>query len=187
MRDFLTALQILSDEEIAHVERHTTTRILEKGALFIREGDTCQEVAFVKSGILRSFYTKDNGEEITYCITFQHAFTTAYSSFITGQPSPENIQAITKTELLILPKSYLEKQSATSANWLRLQKFFAEQQYVELEKRVFSYQKEKASERYQALLANYPSYIQKIPLQYLASYLGISPRHLSRIRREVAF
>ncbi|MNL38520.1 hypothetical protein D3C87_1607400 [compost metagenome] len=61
----------------------------------------------------------------------------------------------------------------------------AEQQYLELENRLFLFQKEKAKERYIDLLKNQPLYVQQIPLQYLASYLGITPRHLSRLRKEI--
>ncbi|MNY26270.1 hypothetical protein D3C86_1601080 [compost metagenome] len=63
----------------------------------------------------------------------------------------------------------------------------AEQQYLELEKRLFLFQKEKAKKRYMDLLENQPDYVQQIPLQYLASYLGITSRHLSRLRREIVF
>ena len=110
---------------------------------------------------------------------------TAYSSLITGLPSPENIQALMPTELWVLQKRDLGTLAHQSINWVLLQKHLAEQQYVELEKRIFSYQKEKASERYQDLLLAQPHYLQHIPLQYLASYLGITRRHLSRIRREI--
>ena len=74
---------------------------------------------------------------------------------------------------------------AESPNWIKVQKYFAEQMYIELERRIFSYQKEKAKERYQQLIEKYPEYIEQIPLQYLASYLNITPRHLSRIRSEL--
>jgi CRP-like cAMP-binding protein len=62
----------------------------------------------------------------------------------------------------------------------------AEQEYLKLEKRVFMLQKEKAERKYQDLLENHPDYLKHIPLNYLASYLGITQRHLSRIRKEIA-
>lgn len=185
MLNFLRSINILSNDEINQVKEHLESQTLQKGEFFIREGKVCQEVAFIQSGILRSYYTKDNGEEITYCITFQDTLMTAYSSFITGAKSPESIQALSHTELLILKKSYIDQVAKDSPNWTKLLKYFAEQQYVELEKRIFSYQKEKAFERYTELIEDHPDYIQKIPLQYLASYLGITPRHLSRIRKEL--
>lgn len=64
-------------------------------------------------------------------------------------------------------------------------KIMSETEYMKLEKRVFSFVSEKAKQRYISLLEQNPIYIQQIPLQYLASYLGITQRHLSRLRREV--
>jgi CRP-like cAMP-binding protein len=185
--DFLKSFQVLSPYEIENFVAHCIVRSLKKGDFFIKEGKSCKEAAFVNSGILRSFFTQESGEEITYCITFPHTLMTAYSSFITAQPTPENIQALTPTELLVIQKKDLEKLSQSGSNWIKFQKIIAEQQYIELEKRLFLFQKEKAKKRYMDLLENQPDYIQQIPLQYLASYLGITSRHLSRLRKEIIF
>lgn len=186
MIEFLRSLDMLSEDEIADAAEHSTRRILPKDSFFVREGSVCREVAFIQSGILRSFYTNEEADEITYCIMFAPSFMTAYSSLITGQPTVENIQAVTEAELWVLPKDYIEDQSKDSLNWLRLQKYLSEQEYLELEQRIISYQKDDARQRYQDLVERHPDYLQQIPLQYLASYLGISQRHLSRIRSEFA-
>ncbi|UII32547.1 Crp/Fnr family transcriptional regulator [Fulvivirga ulvae] len=186
MLNFLKSFDLLANDELNLINRYLKARTLQKGEYFIKEGRMCSEIAFVKSGILRSFYTKDNGEEITYCITFENNLTTAYSSYITGQKSPESIQALTRVELLVLKKEDVERMSENNLNWMKLLRHLAEQQYVEMERRIFSYQKEKASERYIELINEHPDYIRHIPLQYLASYLGITPRHLSRIRKELS-
>ena len=153
---------------------------------FIREGETCKSVAFVLSGILRSYYTSDKGDDITYCITFPQNFMTAYSSYLTNEPTQENIQAITPTELLIIPKEKTEALVSKNSNWIFFLKVIAEQQYIELEKRTFQLLGNNATKRYADLLKNQPNYLKSIPLQYLASYLGVSQRHLSRIRKEIA-
>lgn len=70
---------------------------------------------------------------------------------------------------------------------MKFLKMIAEQEYLELEKRFFQMQRDSAAKRYASLLYNQPNYIQEIPLQYLASYLGITQRHLSRIRKEISF
>ncbi len=186
MIEFLQSLDILSEEEIADAMEHSTMRVLPKGAFFVREGSVCREVAFIQSGILRSYYTNDEADEITYCIMFAPSFMTAYSSLITGEPTVENIQAVTEAKLLILQKDYIEERSQESMNWLKLQKYLSEQEYLELEQRIISYQKDDARQRYRDLVERHPDYLQQIPLQYLASYLGISQRHLSRIRSEFA-
>lgn len=187
MRDYLRAFQILTEEEIEAFIQICKKRQLNKSDFLIKEAEVCREVAFVTSGILRSFYVSDKGEETTYCIMFPNNLITAYSSFITGLPTPENIQAITPVELLVIPKDKIDKLVEASPNWVKFLKLMAEQQYIELEKRVFQLQKNNAIQRYSDLLSNYPHYIQQIPLQYLASYIGVTQRHLSRIRKELTF
>ncbi|WP_045457790.1 Crp/Fnr family transcriptional regulator [Sporocytophaga myxococcoides] len=185
MKNFLKSFNLLTEDEINSFLSIAEVFNLERGEYFIREGNICNTVAYVDSGILRSFYTTPEGEEMTYCISFQNSFMTAYSSFITGIPTMENVQAITPVKLLLLQKKDIEQISGNSANWLRFAKIMAENEYLELEKRVFSYQRESARERYRNLLQTRPEFIEQIPLKFLASYLGITPRHLSRLRAEM--
>ena len=86
-----------------------------------------------------------------------------------------------------MPKHKIDNLALKNQNWVRFLKIVAEQQYIELEKRIFQLQKNNALQRYADLIKNQPEYIQNIPLQYLASYLGITQRHLSRIRRDMSF
>lgn len=187
LKNYLKSFNVLTDDEIENLIHAMTKRDLNKADYFIRQGETCKEVAFVLSGTFRSYYISDKGEEITYCITFPNNLMTAYSSFITGQSTAENIQAITPIELLIIPKNKIDDLAINSQNWIKFLKIVAEQQYIELEKRIFQLQKNNAEYRYGELIKNQPEYVQNIPLQYLASYLGITQRHLSRIRKEIAF
>lgn len=186
IQKFLTSFQLFSSTEINEVIALMRPKKLQKGDLFIQEGKICKEVAFLNNGILRTFFRSESGEETTYCITFPGALMTAYSSFITGKPTLENIQALVPTEILLIQKSDLDHLSNTNPNWSKFLKLIAEQQYLELEKRVFQIQQEKAKKRYLDLLEHQPIYVQQIPLQYLASYLGITSRHLSRLRKEIS-
>ena len=187
IEDYLRKINIFTEKEIEHINSLTTKRTVNKADYFIRQGEICKEVAFVLSGTFRSYYISEKGEEITYCITFPNNFMTAYSSFITGQSTEENIQAITHVELMTIPKYIIDDLADQSPNWVRFLKIIAEQQYIELEKRIFQLQKNNALQIYLYLLKNQPEFIAIIPLQYLASYLGVSQRHLSRIRREISF
>lgn len=96
IRHFLKSFNILTDIEIDDFLQLLTYKIFKKTEYFIKEGETCKQVAFILTGSLRSYYTSDKDEEITYCITFPNSLMTAYSSFLTAQPTMENIQAITK-------------------------------------------------------------------------------------------
>ena len=187
MKNYFKAFDFLAEPEVEELMKLATVKKINKLNFFVTEGITCNEVAFLVSGIMRSFYVSDKGEEITYCIMFPNNFITAYSSFITEQPSQENIQSITSAELLILKKEDINALSIKNTKWMQFLKIMAEGQYLELEKRIFQLQRYSAIQRYSALLKDHPEYIKHIPLQHLASYLGISQRHLSRIRKEILF
>lgn len=184
---FLQQLNIFHEEEVQAVAGLFTRRLICKDEYFVREGMPCTEIAFIESGIFRSFYTDERGNELTYCFRFPGDFIAAYSSFITGGPSVEYIQAITPTEIWTMPKSIVDEQARTNPKWVELLRLVAEQQFLEMERRYIQLQRDAAVKRYTTLLQQQPEYLQMIPLQYLASYLGITQRHLSRIRKEIMF
>jgi CRP-like cAMP-binding protein len=124
---------------------------------------------------------------VTYCFSFPNELIAGYSSFITQEKTSENIQALTNCELIEFSKGKLDELVDTQRNWLLFSKQIAENQYVKLEKRIYMLQKENALARYKELLDKQPEYLQKIPLGHLASYLGISQRHLSRLRKQISF
>lgn len=186
MKNYLKSFNILSDNEIDLFQNKATYKKLKKGDYFIKEGKTSNEVAFITSGLFRSFYYSSSGEEVTYCFTFSNSFLSAYSSFLSQTKTVENIQALTDIELLTISRDEILKLEESSTNWLKFFKFIAEQEYIKMEKRIFILQKENAEKRYEDLLKNQPNYLQLIPLNYLASYLGITQRHLSRIRKSIS-
>ena len=185
MKEFLNSYRFLKDAEIDEVAKFATVKSLKKGDYFSRQGEICNEIAFVKTGIFRNFITTSMGEESTYCITLPNNSISSYTSYITGNATIENIQAVTNSEIFIISKEVLDKAVNESHNWMKYMKIVSESEYMKLEKRIFSLVSEKAKQRYISLLEQNPIYIQQIPLHYLASYLGITQRHLSRLRREV--
>lgn len=187
LKSYLQSFGLLTDAEIDNLISLSTKRHLEKMDYFVRQGEVCKEVAFILKGSLRSYYISDKGEEVTYCLLFPNNFITAYSSYITGQSTVENMQAITPVEILVISKENIETLAAKSVNLVYFLKTIAEQQYIELEKRIFQLQNNNALERYENLIKTQPEYVLQIPLQYLATYLGITQRHLSRIRKQFSF
>ncbi len=138
------------------------------------------------SGIFRSFYASSLEEEVTYCFRFSNSFVSAYSSFLTQTKTVENIQALTDIELLTISRNEILKLENSSPNWLKFFKANAEQEYKEMEKRIFLLQKESAENCYQDLIKNHPEFLKLIPLNYLSPYLGITQRYLSRIRKSIS-
>ncbi len=185
MREYLKSFGILTDEDINLLETSVKVKRLKKGEFFIREGKISKEVAFIKRGFFRSFYHNSNSEEVTYCFTFSNSFIAAYSSFLSQTKTAENIQALMDIEMYAISRDKILALEATNTNWLKFFKFIAEQEYIKMEKRIFLIQKETAEKRYEDLLINHPDYLQMIPLSYISSYLGITQRHLSRIRRSL--
>lgn len=186
MRAYFESLNFFTEEELDRLTGVGTDVSVKKGDYFIREGAICKKVAILKSGLFRSFYYNSDQQEATYCLTFPNNFLTAYTSFITQTPSKESIQALSDAEMIIVSKEELDELQAGGQKWVLFAKNVAEQQYIELENRIFQLQREKAETRYQNLMEEHPEYIQHIPLQHLASYLGISQRHLSRIRKQIS-
>lgn len=187
LKSFLAHFNLFTEAEIDEAIFLFSTRSLKKGDYFVKEGQKCSEVAFIESGVFRSFYIAPNGNEMTYCFRFPGDLVAAYSAFITGNGSVEYIQALADTELLVIPKDQIDQLVTKNPAWIHFLKIIAEQQYLELEGRVFQLQRDSAQERYQNLLDNQPEYIQQISVQHLASYLGITQRHLSRIRKLVVW
>ncbi|SED14720.1 cAMP-binding domain of CRP or a regulatory subunit of cAMP-dependent protein kinases [Tenacibaculum sp. MAR_2009_124] len=184
MRNYLASFNILNEKDISEFSKLTTPKKLKKGDYFIEAGNMCNEVAFINRGMLRSFYISSTGEDVTYCFFWERNFVTAYSSFITQTKTTESIQALTDVEILSISREDLLNLQESNINWLKFMKTLAEQEYINLENRVFLLQRESAEMRYKHMLKNHPEYIQTIPLNYLASYLGITQRHLSRIRKD---
>lgn len=187
IQQFFQNFKLFSENEIENILTFFKERKLSKNDFFVKEGEKCKEIAFIQSGIFRSYYISEEGKDNTYCFRFPNDLLASYSSFISDQPSIENLQATTEATLLVIKKEKIQELSSENPKWSEFLRMIAEQEYLELEKRFFQLQRDSSTKRYLFLIENQPDYIQKIPLQYLASYLGITQRHLSRIRKEISF
>ena len=183
--EYLKQYNLFTDSEINEFISLATISTIKKGDFFIKQDEICTTLSFVNFGIFRSFYYSNNDEEITYCFTFPNTLLVAYSSFITQNKSEENLQALTDSEIISISKKELENLAESNNKWLNFLKIIAEKEYVELEKWIFNHQKSNAQKRYLDLIHSNPQIVQQIPLHYIASYLGITQRHLSRIRASI--
>lgn len=185
MKSVFQSIQNLSREELDQLDRLITFRTLKKGELLLQENQVCNEIFFIKKGILRSYFFNHQVDEITNCFAFENDFMASFSSFITQNAAEENIQALADTELQVLSRENLEKLYSQGTHWQEIGRKLTEMEYVTLQKRMISFQKLSGTQRYEELYQYHQKYLQLIPLQYLASYLGVTPRHLSRIRKAV--
>ncbi|WP_299255352.1 Crp/Fnr family transcriptional regulator [uncultured Cytophaga sp.] len=185
MKIFFKSLNILNEEELNQVENLCSIRFVKKGGYLIKEGSISKEIFLIKKGALRLFYTNSAGNEITSCLAFDNEMISAYASFITESQTEENIQAVSDSEIVLLKKHDLDFLYKQGTVWQKVGRIIAEMHYIELTKKIVSFQKDTAKERYNQLLQKHPEYIQVIPQHQLASLLGITPRHLSRLKKEV--
>jgi len=164
---------------------------LDKDAYFIRPGAICHHIAFVIHGTLRSYYVNELGNEISFLFHFNHQhlhnqFVSDYESVLAGNPSRLYIQALEDSELLLLHKNDLEQLYLKDAYWQQFGRIMNERIYLSAKKRVEDLLYFSPEKRYQNLLSENPSIFQHIPQKFIASYLGITPQSLSRIRRRIA-
>ncbi len=185
MKDYFISQHLLTEQEWKELECLTHQKVLQNKEVLIHEGRIAKELVWIEKGMLRSFYLNDKSEEITYCLTFEKSLMTALSSFITGKASEETIQSIGTTHLYSISKESVDQLCHDNLKWTQFFKTLIEEQYIELENKLFSIQKHNAKVRYEKLLKEYPHYIQQVPVNFLATFLNITPRHLSRIRKEV--
>ena len=155
--------------------------VLSKTEYLITEGRRCKHLYFLERGALRGFYTLD-GKEITHWFGFENDFVTSFHSFITGEPAVENIQLLEGSVLWAISKEDLNGLLIDNPDIEKLLRITYEKYYIRLEERYVNAQFKSASERYQALLLQTPHILERVPLGYIASYLGISPETLSRVR-----
>ena len=144
-------------------------------------GHTCKTIYFIKKGVARIYYFKD-GIDITESFFFENSLIARVESLFTGKPSRKAIQVLEDAEIIAINANGLFKLYDTFPEIERLFRKIFEAAYVDTVNRIEGIQFHSAEERYKALLDEDPNVIQRIPLKYVASYLGITQVSLSRIR-----
>lgn len=158
-------------------------KTLRKGEHLLAQGQVCNKLFFVKKGCLRLYYMADN-IEITVWFSFENNSAIELSSFLSGAPSEYFIEAVEDSEIFYLHKSELNSLYERHPEMQKIMRAFWEDVILNLLKRFTSLQKDSSEKRYLDLM-NQPIYLQRIPQKYLASYIGVTPSSLSRIRRNI--
>ncbi|GAB5555267.1 MAG: Crp/Fnr family transcriptional regulator [Saprospiraceae bacterium] len=159
---------------------------LQKNDFLLKRGQYSQNMSFIKSGYLRMFAPDAKGDkEVTQWISIEGMFITDLSSFIFETPARWNIQALSDCELYTITKAKYDTIGDYVNNWEKLDKLFIAKCFVTLENRVFSQLSMTAEEKVKNLLEINPTIFLQVPLQYIASMLGMTPETLSRVRRKM--
>lgn len=171
----------VNQEDITTINSLFNLNTIKKGSFIVKEGRYCTKLSFIKSGIIRVFKYSPQ-KEVTQWIGTKGYFIVDLASFMFQQPARWNIQALTDCELYTITIDDYEKLGNLVPNWHKLEKNFLAQCFVTIEDRVYSQISMTAEEKYNQLFSENPDLFNQVPLQYLASMLGMTPETLSRIR-----
>ncbi len=183
LKKFIQQYGHFNTQDMDEIVNEFAFKKVKKEEYLLKQGQVCKELFFVRKGCLRLYYTV-NGVEITVWFSFEDNSAIELSSFLSGVPSEYFLQAIEDSEILIISKSKLLKLYKTHSVMEQVMRTFWEDVILNLLKRFTALQKDSAEKRYLDLLSK-PNYSQRIPQKYLASYIGVTPTSLSRIRRKI--
>ena len=156
-----------------------------KRSILFKTGKTEKYLSFIEKGIVR-FYLPRSDYELTFAFVFENAFVSAYDSFLTQTPSTYNVETLADTQLWRIHYNHLQEIYNKSEAGNTIGRFAGEELFLKKSKRELSLLTETAEQRYLKLLNEQPHLVQRIPLKYLSSYIGITPQALSRIRKRIS-
>jgi CRP-like cAMP-binding protein len=174
---------IISEEEVEIFFSKSQHSKLEKGQLFVKEGAICNHLLFIHQGALR-YYFLHEGQDVTkdFAVDTQNPLCTAYTSFMLQKPSEIWIEALEPCTVSIWHNRDVLPLFQDHPIWLRFAKRMADQLFYRKERKELELLKYSAEERYRHFLLEFPGVSQRVPQYHIATFLGITPESLSRIR-----
>ena len=181
LAELLKHYKSIEEGDIELLHKYFQPREFKKGDFLATANEVCNDIIFIGEGYFQCYVLNDI-EEKTIDIIGCVDFITALSSFITRVPNDEYIQAITDAKTLSINYDDLQALYDHSKGWERLGRTLMENQFVREQKLVISFVKHTAQMRYENLISNRPDLFQHVPLRIIASFIGVTPETLSRIR-----
>ena len=178
-----TSFGLVQSEDLFILSSLFKPETLKKGKFFLKPGRQCDKLSFIQDGILRMFLEKDD-KEVTQWIATKGFFLTDVSSLIFEIPARFQIQALTDVELLTINRADYYKIGQLIPAWYKFEKRFLAHYFTMMEDRIFSHLSMTAEERYTFFFENNKELFNQVPLQYIASMLGMTPETFSRIRKK---
>jgi CRP-like cAMP-binding protein len=153
--------------------------------IYLSQGSVFKKVFYINKGILRSFYITDSGEEKTVFFRWEGQITAVPECIFDDEPTRQNWQALENCELLEIDFSQIEKVSEYNASLLRKRLVFSHKMLLEALQRLESFVLDKPEERYLKLITQKPELVKRVADKYIASFIGVTPVSLSRIRKRL--
>ena len=175
-----------SEEEQEQIKSHLAVKRIRKKQYLLQAGDVCKVTAFVEKGALRSYTVDENGVEHITQFAIEGWFISDLYSMFSGEPSTLNIDAIEDSELVLISKASNEELLRSIPKFETFQREMITNAYIALQRRLSAIPTMSIDERYLTFMKQYPEIAQKVPQHMIASYLGLTPETLSRVRRRIA-
>jgi len=186
LRTHMMARVKITDEEFALATTFFVPKKLRRKQFLLQEGDPCKYIAFVSKGCLRSYSIDEKAEEHIVQFAIEDWWITDMNSFLTSQPAVFNIDALEDSEILLIDKAFQNKLCNVVPNCEHYFRLLLENDKSSSLKRISDFISASAEERYLHFLSRYPEIVRRVPQNLIASYLGIAPQSLSRIRKELS-
>lgn len=181
---YFNSIVELSSEEKSELNNIIYRKEIKKKQNILEEGKVCDFIAFVENGLLRFYNIKEGNEKIK-AFWFPNDFISDYRSFLSNSPSIHYIETLEDTTLLVIERDKLNQLYDRYINLQKLGRLMSERLYLMVAKRLDNFIEDTPEERYKDLISKEKRLVQMIPQYMLASYLGISPETLSRIRKRI--
>ena len=181
---FNEAVTVSKDEEEL-IKKHLTPKKLRKKQYLLQEGDVSKFVAFVEKDVLRSYSIDEKGSEHIIQFAIEGWLISDLSSFITGKPATYTIDALEDCELVLISRSAHEDLLRTLTKYERWLRLLITGAYIALQRRITSIISLSLEDRYTGFVEIYPNIVQRVPQHMIASYMGMTPETLSRVRKKM--
>jgi CRP-like cAMP-binding protein len=186
LRTHVLSSEDMSEEVFNLIKTLMIPKKLRKRQYLLQAGDVCAWIAFISRGCLRHYSLDDLGKEYIVRFAVEGSWMTDMESFRTHTPATRNIDALEDSELLLIDTISLGKLTASAPQWDHYVQGAFQKALSDSLERISEFVGTSAEKRYLRFMSMYPDLLQRIPLHQIASYLGITPQSLSRIRKELA-
>jgi CRP/FNR family transcriptional regulator, anaerobic regulatory protein len=183
LEQYLHSTFTFDSEDLIKVSQLFRPVTLNKGDFFLTAGRQCNRLCFIKSGLLR-IYADLDGREVTQWISSKGYFVAELSSLLFQTPSRWNMQALTNMDLFVIDRADYNRIGEIIPKWPETEKLFLAHCFTIMEDRIFAFLSMTAEERYHFFFEKNREMLNQVPLQYIASMLGMTPETISRIRRK---